>query len=366
MDRRRFLKYAGSAALVIGGLGLGLYESQNWGAPSSTFPSWSTTSASSTLAPPAATTTSLRTCEVELILFADYHGDGKQQPDEPDIKGAIIEVKDGDSKQVVEPDSDGKYRPKRLVEGRRYLINFASEFLDEQGWRFISLSSDAIRPVTGGFEFRADPALARISLGLMQGFLTLPLVPDTPCRVGRYYDWDPRVGRVEWWNEKTYNWTNAEGKGADDNHTGTDFDAREGEQVVAPAPGTVLSAGVGPSPESLVIDMQHDLGFKTSYNHLSKILVSVGQRISRGQAIGLVGATGTFYPHLHFELYQPWSQGPAIFDPYRPTFTVTEDRGGCWALKGREKYWLKLPPDNNPNLLNFWTKDNDPQYAIPG
>lgn len=95
------------------------------------------------------------TCEVELILFADY-GDGKQQPDEPDIKGAIIEVMDGDSKQVVEADSDGKYRLKHLVEGGRYLINFDSEFLDEQGWRFISVSSDAITPVTGGFEFRVS------------------------------------------------------------------------------------------------------------------------------------------------------------------------------------------------------------------
>jgi murein DD-endopeptidase MepM/ murein hydrolase activator NlpD len=297
-------------------------------------------------------------------LFFDYNGNGVQDGEEPPVAGALVQLKEEPGNVIAETltDSSGDYKLEDVRTGA-YRLHVGVEQFSDKRLTHMCTSPNGFRAVSDDYVLLIRESTV-VDVGLMEGFLTLPLAPNTTYTVGRYYDRDPAVGHVKWWNGKAYNWTNAQGKGADDNHAGTDFDARQEAQVVAPAPGTILSAGVGPNPESLTIDIQHDLGFKTSYNHLSKTLVSAGQRVSRGETIGLVGSTGTFYPHLHFELYQPWSEGPAIFDPYRPTFTVTEEQSGCWALKGREKYWLHLSLDKNPNLMNYWTKENDPQYSV--
>jgi murein DD-endopeptidase len=49
--------------------------------------------------------------------------------------------------------------------------------------------------------------------------------------------------------------------------------------------------------------VQHLEGVRTFYAHLSKILVSPGQHLSRGTPVGLVGQSGEATgPHLHFEV----------------------------------------------------------------
>jgi murein DD-endopeptidase MepM/ murein hydrolase activator NlpD len=51
------------------------------------------------------------------------------------------------------------------------------------------------------------------------------------------------------------------------------------------------------------VAIDHGFGFMTFYAHLSKILVKNGQKIARGQVIGLVGNTGkSTSPHLHYEV----------------------------------------------------------------
>lgn len=364
MNRRRFLKYAGVTAVVVGAsaLGLNYISTRNL---STLSPTKSTTVTSELTAASSSTSTQVvQLASLQGRLFFDYNGNGKQEAGEPAVAGALVQLKDRAGTVIAETftDSSGDYKLED-IKTASYRLCFGVDQFSDKRLTYMCTSPDEFRAVTDDYSLSIRES-TRMDVGLMEGFLTLPLALNTTYRVGRFYDWDPTVGRVKWWNGKAYNWTNAQGKGADDNHTGTDFDAREGAQVVAPAPGAILSAGVGPNPESLAIDIQHDLGFKTSYNHLSKTLVSAGQRVSRGQTIGLVGLTGTFYSHLHFELYQPSSEGPAIFDPYRPTFTMAEDQSGCWALRGREQYWLHLSPDKNPNLMNYWTKDNDPQYPI--
>ncbi|AGA68434.1 metalloendopeptidase-like membrane protein [Desulfitobacterium dichloroeliminans LMG P-21439] len=85
-------------------------------------------------------------------------------------------------------------------------------------------------------------------------------------------------------------------------HTGIDYAGPAGESYVAAAAGTVISAGwQGNYGNCIVLD--HGNGVQTRYAHSSKLLVSVGQSVSQGETIGLVGSTGrSTGSHLHFEV----------------------------------------------------------------
>lgn len=85
-------------------------------------------------------------------------------------------------------------------------------------------------------------------------------------------------------------------------HKGTDFAAALGTPIYATADGVVTSAGWGQGYGKLV-KIQHAFGIETRYAHMSKILVKVGQRVSRGQQIGAMGNTGrSTGTHLHYEV----------------------------------------------------------------
>ncbi|MFE3327306.1 M23 family metallopeptidase [Streptomyces sp. NPDC059176] len=84
-------------------------------------------------------------------------------------------------------------------------------------------------------------------------------------------------------------------------HTGVDFHASSGTPVVSVGMGEVVEAGWGGAYGNNVVIKMHD-GTYTQYGHLSSIGVSVGQKVTPGQQIGLSGSTGnTTGPHLHFE-----------------------------------------------------------------
>lgn len=87
-------------------------------------------------------------------------------------------------------------------------------------------------------------------------------------------------------------------------HNGIDYKANVGTPVYATADGAVEYAGYNKSSGfgNLII-LQHGLGFKTYYAHLSKLKIKSGSYVSKGQLIGLSGNTGTSTgPHLHYEV----------------------------------------------------------------
>jgi murein DD-endopeptidase MepM/ murein hydrolase activator NlpD len=85
-------------------------------------------------------------------------------------------------------------------------------------------------------------------------------------------------------------------------HEGIDITARSGTPIWAAAGGTVIHAGwLGGYGNLVVVD--HGGGLATAYAHASAILVSVGQTVSQGETVALVGSTGNSSgPHLHFEV----------------------------------------------------------------
>lgn len=85
-------------------------------------------------------------------------------------------------------------------------------------------------------------------------------------------------------------------------HKGMDFGAGSGRAIAAAKGGTVITAGWISGYGNTVI-ISHGSGLTTLYAHQSKLAVSVGQSVGRGQTIGYVGSTGNSTgPHLHFEV----------------------------------------------------------------
>ncbi len=85
-------------------------------------------------------------------------------------------------------------------------------------------------------------------------------------------------------------------------HKGVDFAAPLGTDLHATADGIVKKAGWQSGYGRLVI-IQHDFGIETRYAHLSRIRVKQGQRVSRGEHIGDMGASGRVTGvHLHYEV----------------------------------------------------------------
>jgi murein DD-endopeptidase MepM/ murein hydrolase activator NlpD len=85
-------------------------------------------------------------------------------------------------------------------------------------------------------------------------------------------------------------------------HEGIDVSAPTGTPIFAAAKGEVIRAGwvVG---YGLTVEIDHGFGFSTLYGHASKLIVQVGDEVTRGDVIAQVGSTGiTTAPNLHYEV----------------------------------------------------------------
>lgn len=89
-------------------------------------------------------------------------------------------------------------------------------------------------------------------------------------------------------------------------HTGVDIAGSgiNGKPILAANSGTVLKAGRHTAYGNYVV-IDHGGGCSTLYGHASRLNVSVGQTVNRGDVIAYVGSTGySTGPHLHFEIYE--------------------------------------------------------------
>lgn len=153
--------------------------------------------------------------------------------------------------------------------------------------------------------------LCLVSQPVLAGLFATPIggIPFTDWSIGNYVDLDPGSGVLDY----------AGGNYTYDGHDAIDFgidtfaNMDKGVPVLAAAAGTVTSVVDGHYDRNYsghIIDynanyvtISHGGGLTTSYYHLMKdsIDVSVGQIVSQGQQLGLVGSSGNSSgPHLHF------------------------------------------------------------------
>lgn len=95
----------------------------------------------------------------------------------------------------------------------------------------------------------------------------------------------------------------SDGFGGERAHKGMDIAASTGTEIYAAADGEVVSAGWNTGGYGYFVQIGHTDEYQTVYGHMSVVLVTEGQYVSRGQLIGKVGNTGnSFGSHCHFEV----------------------------------------------------------------
>ncbi len=92
-------------------------------------------------------------------------------------------------------------------------------------------------------------------------------------------------------------------------HPGLDIPKPSGSEILPLSAGVVERAAYDSDGRGLNVVIRHGDGFSSSYFHLGKIYVSVGDQVKENTPIGTVGLTGrTTGAHLHFEMYDGGKQ----------------------------------------------------------
>ncbi len=88
-------------------------------------------------------------------------------------------------------------------------------------------------------------------------------------------------------------------------HAGMDFTCKQGTPIHTTGDGRVIFADYATNGYGMHVIVDHGFGYQTLYAHLSELKVHAGQRVKRGDVIGLVGNTGlSVGPHLHYEVHK--------------------------------------------------------------
>ncbi|HTX24715.1 MAG TPA: M23 family metallopeptidase [Steroidobacteraceae bacterium] len=110
-------------------------------------------------------------------------------------------------------------------------------------------------------------------------------------------------------------------------HKGVDFAGNAGDTVIAVAAGVVTWAG-DRSGYGILVEIDHGKGYVTRYAHNERTLVSVGQTVTRGQPVALMGSTGhSTGPHVHFEVLHNGRQ-------VNPLAFIEQSASGSQWIKG--------------------------------
>jgi len=316
--------------------------------PTATPTSVPTSTATPTVTP-TATPTPIPLYQVIFQAFHDYNGNGQQDSEEPPLSGITIST----AAKSCATGNDGTcsiYLPKGVY---RLAIQ------DPNGkFRYILPSVREVRKISDGITGVRVNGETEVPVPLGEGFLTLPFKGN--FKIDRMYDHQPGKG-ILWWNgphqcEPDDHICYAVPPGTNE-HPGIDYRMPEGTPIYAAAPGIIRSVD-----ECNGVTIVHDVDiagrpFFTMYAHLSKVIVSPGQSVNRGELIGYSGNKCAPYGHLHFDLRSAPKDPKywAFIDPYKPIVDVPK---GFWLSGEPLPVWTQeYHPANN---LGFWTELNLP------
>jgi murein DD-endopeptidase MepM/ murein hydrolase activator NlpD len=112
----------------------------------------------------------------------------------------------------------------------------------------------------------------------------------------------PSIKPVHGWISSVFGYRVSPFTGLKEFHSGLDIANKKGTKIIATANGRVSYAGKKLLIGNLVA-IDHGHGIVTKFGHLNKILVKYGQKVKRGDVIGLMGNTGrSTGPHVHYEV----------------------------------------------------------------
>jgi murein DD-endopeptidase MepM/ murein hydrolase activator NlpD len=112
----------------------------------------------------------------------------------------------------------------------------------------------------------------------------------------------PSVAPTKGWITSGFGYRTSPFTGLRELHRGLDIAGRMKTPILAPADGQVVTVA-DRGNIGITITIRHGYGIETIYGHLSEALVQLGQDVSRGDRIGLMGNTGrSTGPHLHYQV----------------------------------------------------------------
>jgi murein DD-endopeptidase MepM/ murein hydrolase activator NlpD len=112
----------------------------------------------------------------------------------------------------------------------------------------------------------------------------------------------PSIAPTKGWVTSKFGYRTSPFTGHREFHQGLDVAGRQDTPIVASGDGRVRLSGTHGGLGNAVV-LQHGYGVETVYGHLAQTLVKAGDRVKRGDRIGLMGSTGrSTGPHLHYQV----------------------------------------------------------------
>lgn len=178
---------------------------------------------------------------------------------------------------IEDQEKEAKVKQANIEEKEEKLVAKVEELKLEDN-KLAALEKDVKENMTALTQPAPDTQIASESVGSSGGYLAWPAVGGY---ISSYVG--PRWGRM---------------------HQGIDIARPSNYNILAAADGVVTKAGSAGGLGNR-IEIEHSDGLKTVYGHLSSINVSVGQQVTTGTVIGIMGNTGNSTGiHLHFEVYK--------------------------------------------------------------